>query len=169
MGPQSCDCGKQTHPTDVSGCVALQWGRSLATAEKPTQRHRRTQGRSASMGPQSCDCGKHADVPHPAKPRKLQWGRSLATAESTTPRNWITETTTLQWGRSLATAESRSGAGLLTKARRLQWGRSLATAESRPAAEATDVLLMASMGPQSCDCGKALTTFRPTRPSDASM
>src|ERR1700676_3206247 len=83
MGPQSCDCGKQTHPTAVSGCVALQWGRSLATAESKPIRQTlvgvlRFNGAAVLRLRKSQLSGTVA-----LKEGLLQWGRSLATAEST--------------------------------------------------------------------------------------
>src|SRR5437879_299403 len=58
MGPQSFDCGRWRQSLGVIRSVnALQWGRSLSTAEVAYLAVSAQPPPGASMGPQSFDCG----------------------------------------------------------------------------------------------------------------
>ena len=113
------------------------------------------------MGPQSSDCGNLFAWRDSSKWSVwLQWGRSRQTAETYSPggihRIWSVPLS-LQWGRSRQTAETaprvRRCCGVTQV--QLQWGRSRQTAENleHPGARSIQRSMVASMGPQSSDCG----------------
>ena len=143
MGPQSFNCGN-------------------------SELTRRDGRRMASMGPQSFNCGNTPTTPalRIASPM-LQWGRSLSTAETGRfpRRERHVSRCELQWGRSLSTAETRRRAATCRPSTVLQWGRSLSTAETLPERLVADVSQMglASMGPQSFNCGNSGIEVSATR------
>ena len=104
------------------------------------QRQRGGRGREglASMGPQSFDCGKNNYESRPTPAGGLQWGRSLSTAESGRPRL------------SRFARHGFNGAAVF----RLRKG---------PCKHLGENTRLASMGPQSFDCGKrhAFLEYRP--------
>ena len=83
MGPHSFKCGKcQLLSKSPLLALALQWGRTLSSAESMPLVALVDQQNKASMGPHSFKCGKVAEVAEVAeKKTRLQWGRTLSSAE----------------------------------------------------------------------------------------
>ena len=158
--------------------IMLQWGRSRLTAEIRQLPDGVLLAELASMGPQSFDCGNmYSLVSRHRGSDLLQWGRSRLTAEMIASNTAQSQVESLQWGRSRLTAEMKSSDAAVRRRHSLQWGRSRLTAEIRKAkndrepvgllqwgrsrltaemighAWAIAEKVVASMGPQSFDCG----------------
>ena len=105
------------------------------------------------MGPQSFDCGKRPESPPWGKADWLQWGRSLSTAERSEFRRELIAEMSLQWGRSLSTAESRCQRPASRRPSSFN-GAAVFRLRKESVKEVWSRICMASMGPQSFDCGK---------------
>ena len=185
MGPQSFNCGNRVvdEPPSLSDSSrqALQWGRSLSTAETQWRMavKRRTAGGfngaavfqlrkrawpaiaaavHASMGPQSFNCGNRTYTGSSRRRARLQWGRSLSTAETGSRRRPCRHVW-LQWGRSLSTAETGCGRTSASRWLASMGPQSFNCGNGEPAD--CPAINDASMGPQSFNCGNG-------RPSEAS-
>src|SRR3989304_5962703 len=98
---------------------------------KPGPGEQGGRGRIASMGPRSCERGKLASIPT-SRPYSsgLQWGRVRVNAER------------------LAVLWTRLSKNML------QWGRVRVNAERPRSGTGDQEVLVASMGPRSCERGK---------------
>ena len=132
MGPHSFKCGKKAWQASSSPrSSALQWGRTLSSAENLVAALESIPADVASMGPHSFKCGKlYQEKRHSFFAKRFN-GAAL-----------------FQVRKKMAQAVGAAAA------KRLQWGRTLSSAEKAASARRTTARLPASMGPHSFKCGK---------------